>query len=231
MHTAELLGPIEHSYELQTNDPKHPILKLTAVANVKPLPAFVKRISNADVQFGEIASGFVVWPTLRPALTMERGEKIDITLRLRPQSGNSATLALAPDAPKFCKLRHDKNSNTYWLDMTAGPADAPVKRSVPLITSAPNGASITLTVNLAIEVPAANLIVSPSELDLGDMLYRASMRAQQKWAGPEFASWFGSSHQIPIVKHCLLSSSTDFVDGSTSSFGRGSIWIVQRWVR
>jgi hypothetical protein len=175
-----LSGPIAQQYELQTNDPQNPIIRLTVRAHVKPLPAFVKRILTAEVEFGEIAAGFRVWPTLRPTLLLERGEKLDITLRFRPQTGSTATLALGPDAPAFCKLRHDQNSNTYWLDITAGPVDASVKRAVPLVVTDPNGTPIKLAVNLSIDVPPENVIVTPSELDLGEVALSRLKAGQQK---------------------------------------------------
>lgn len=189
-----MLGLISHSYELQTNDPRNPIIKLTAIATVKPLPAYVKRMTTADVASGDIGSGFTVWPTLRPTLPLERGERLDITLRLRPQTGSTATLALAPDAPDFCKLRHDKNTNTYWLDIAAGPVDASVKRAVPLVVTDPNGAPIKLTVNLAIDVPAENLIVTPRELDLGEIALSSLKAGQQKMGRAGIRKLVGSFH-------------------------------------
>jgi hypothetical protein len=179
-------------YELETNDPQYPVIRLTAVATVKPLPGFVKRISTADVEFGEIAAGFRVWPTLRPTLLLERGERLDITLRFRPQTGSTATLALGPDAPDFCKLRRDQNSNTYWLEITAGPVDASVKRLVPLVVTDPNGAAIKLPLHVAIDVPPENVIVTPRELDLGEIDLSRLKAGQQKIARAGIRKLVGS---------------------------------------
>lgn len=193
-------------YELQTNDPQSPIIRLTALATVKPLPGFVKRISTADVEYGEIAAGFRVWPTLRPTLLLERGEKIDITLRFRPQLGSSAKLALGPDAPDFCKLRHDQSSNTYWLDITAGPVDASVKRAVPLVVTDPNGDLIKLPLNVAIDVPAENVIVTPKVLDLGEIALSGLKAGQQKTGRAGIRKLVGSfrirsvSSTLPFLK-------------------------------
>jgi hypothetical protein len=162
-----------------------------------------------------------VWPTLRPSVTLESGEKIDITLRLKPQDGNSATLALAPDAPNFCKLRHDKTSNTYWLDMTAGPADASVKRAVPLVVSAPNGVSIKLTVNLAIEVPAENLILTPRELDLGEIALSGLKAGQQKVGRAGIRKLVGSFH----IKS--LSSTLAFLKLEQQALVEGTNYVIR----
>ncbi|MFY9609063.1 MAG: hypothetical protein WAU45_10685 [Blastocatellia bacterium] len=215
------MGPISRSYELQTNDPQNPIIKLTALATVKPLPVFVKRITTADVGFGEIAAGFNVWPTLRPALALERGEKLDITLRFRPQKGSTATLALGPGSPDFCKLRHDKSSNIYWLDITTGPVDASVKRAVPLVVTDPNGVSIKLAVNLAIDIPVENLIVTPRELDLGEIAL-SSLRAGRQKVGRAGIRKLVGSFRIKA-----LSSTLPFLKVEQQTIVEGSNYIVR----
>lgn len=220
IHTAELLGPIEQSYELQTNDPSKPIIKLTAAATVKALPAFVKRINSADIASGEIAAGFFVWPTLRPVLPLERGEKLEITLRFRPQAGNMATLALASDAPDICKLRYDKAANTYWLDIAVGPSDVSVKRALPLVVTAPHGASLKLTVNLAIEVPAENIVLTPRELDLGDLAL-SSLKAGQRIGRAGIRKLVGS-FQIKT-----LSSTLSFLKLEQQTIVDGSNYVIR----
>ena len=211
-----MLGPLENNYELKTNDPKLPIIRLTVTATVKPLPAIVKRITTADIESGEIAAGFLVWPTLRPAIALELGERVTITLRLRPQPGNTATLALAPDAADFCKLSHDKPSNTYWLELKPGPAERPVKLAAPLVVTDPNGSAIKLIVNLAIEVPPENLIVTPRELDLGEIALSSLAAGQQKTGRAGIRKLVGSFHikslasTLPFLK---LEQQT-IVDGS-----------------
>ncbi len=216
-----MLGPIAQHYELQTNDPQNPIIRLTARATVKPLPGFVKRISTADVEFGDIAAGFRVWPTSRPTLLLERGEKLDITLRFRPQTGNTATLALGPDAPDFCKLRRDQTSNTYWLDITAGPVDASVKRAVPLVVTDPNGTSIKLPVNVAIDVPAENVIVTPRELDLGEINLSRLKAGQQKIGRAGIRKLVGSFR----IKS--LSSSLPFLTLELQTIAEGVNYIIR----
>ncbi|HWO02682.1 MAG TPA: hypothetical protein VNS63_25805 [Blastocatellia bacterium] len=194
---------------------------MTATATVKALPAFVKRITSADVESGDIVSGFYVWPTSRPAVTLERGEKVDITLRLKPETGSPATLALGPDAPDICKLRYDKNSNTYWLDIKVGPVDASISRALPLLVTGPNGALIKLTVNLAIDVPAENLIVTPRELDLGEIALSSLKIGTQKIGRVGIRKLVGSFHIKPP------SSTLTFLKVDLETIVEGSNYVLR----
>lgn len=209
------------SYELQTNDPLHSLIKLTVTATVKPLPAFVKRLAGVEIRSGYTLAGFNAWPVSQPTVTLERGEKLDITLRLRPLSASTGTLALAPDAPAFCKLRHDVSSNTYWLDLTAGPAVASLTQAVPLVVTAADGSSSKLTLNLAIEVPAENLIVTPRELDLGESALSSLKAGQQKSGRIGIRKLVGSFH----IK--TLSSTLPFLKLEQETIVEGSNYLIR----
>jgi hypothetical protein len=214
-------GPFEQSYELQTNDPQNRIIKVTAAGTVKPLPAFAKRITTADISAGEIVAGFLVWPTVRPVIPLARGEKLDIFLRLKPEAGSTSTLALAPGAPPICKLRYDKPTNTYWLDITAGPSDVSAKRAIPLVVTDPHGAAIKLTVNLAVEVPSENLVASPRELDLGEISLSALKAGQQKTGRIGLRKLVGTFH---LKK---LSSSLSFLKLESQTIVDGSNYLIR----
>ena len=209
------------SYELQTNDPLHSLIKVTVTATVKPLPAFVKRLADVEVRSGYTLAGFNVWPVSRPTVTLERGEKLDIMLRLRPLSASSGTLALAPDAPAVYKLRHDASSNAYWLDLTAGPADASVTQAVPLVVTAADGSSSKLNLNLAIEMPAENLIVTPRELDLGESALSSLKAGQQKSGRIGIRKLVGSFH----IK--ALSSTLAFLKLEEQTIVEGSNYLIR----
>src|SRR5262245_62969099 len=103
VHTKDQNGPLEQSYELQTNDPRHPVIKVSIVAVVKPLPAYVNRIATADVARGELLGSFQFWPTARPAVTLEPGERFSFTLRVRPSAPEALSLKLPPNAPESWK--------------------------------------------------------------------------------------------------------------------------------
>jgi hypothetical protein len=209
------------SYELQTNDPLRSVIRLTVTATVKPLPAFVKRLAGVEIRSGYTLTGFNVWPVSHPTVTLERGEKLDITLRLRPLSASIGTLALAPDAPAFCKLRHDASPNTYWLDLTAGPADASLTKAVPLVVTAADGISSKLTVDLAIEVPAENLIVTPRKLDLGETAL-SSLKAGQQKSGRIGIRKLVGSFQIKT-----LSSTLPFLKLEQQTIVEGSNYLIR----
>lgn len=169
MHTTEQLGPIERSYELQTNDPRHPIIKVTVLATVKPVPDSVKRISTANVGHGEELGGFQVWPTARPSVTVEAGERLTIPLRIRALAPDSGALKLAADAPETWKLRREPKSGDYWLDIPIDAATGSVTRNVTIDIDAGGGRSREMRVRLTVNVLAENLIVTPKSIDFGEV--------------------------------------------------------------
>ncbi len=166
VHTTDQLGPIEGSYELSTNDPRHPFIKVTIVANVKPLPAYVKRITTADIAHGETNSAFQIWPTARPAISIEPGERLAIGLRIRALASDAGTLKLGPGAPDSWKLRREA-AGDYWLDIPVEAAGG--SRTAKLVVDPGENRSREIPVQLMVTVPAENLVVTPRELDFGEL--------------------------------------------------------------
>jgi hypothetical protein len=160
-------GPIERSFELQTNDPRHRLVKVTVTANIKPVPAFVARISNKDIAHGEKVGAFNVWPIARPVVTVERGERLTVTLRIRPAEPTSGSLKLA-NASEAYKLRREANGDGYLLDMAIEPSNDLTQRVVPVALQINDGASGELALQLTVNVQAENLIVTPRQVDLGE---------------------------------------------------------------
>ena len=139
------------------------------MANVNPLPGYVKRITTADVARGEINGAIQIWPTARPAIVVEAGERLAIALRIRVLAPNAGSLKLAPGAPESWKLRRDANGGDYWLDI---PIEAPSESSsrvVPLVVEQSAGRSREIRVRLTVDVPAENLITTPKAIDFGEM--------------------------------------------------------------
>jgi hypothetical protein len=169
VHTADHNGPIDHTYELQTNDPRHPLIKVTIAANVKPLPGFVKRIATSDVGHGELVEGFQVWPTARPSVAIEAGERITIPLRIRSVGAGSASLKLAADAPEGWKLRHEPKSADYWLDIPIDAAGGSGTRNATINIDVGGGRSREMRVRLTTNVLAENLVVTPKSIDFGEV--------------------------------------------------------------
>jgi hypothetical protein len=138
------------------------------LANVKPLPGFVKRISTADVGHGEVNGAFHIWPTARPVITVEPGERLSIALRIKTLTPDAGTLKLGPTAPETWKLRREANGD-YWLDIPIGPANETSTQVVPLVVELSDGRSREIRVRLVVNVPAENLVVTPKEIDFGQV--------------------------------------------------------------
>jgi hypothetical protein len=138
------------------------------LANVKPLPGFVKRISTADVGHGEVNGAFHIWPTARPVITIEPGERLSIALRIKALTPDAGSLKLGPIAPETWKLRREANGD-YWLDIPIGPANETSTQAVPLVVELSDGRSREIRVRLVVNVPAENLVVTPKEIDFGQV--------------------------------------------------------------
>jgi hypothetical protein len=138
------------------------------LANVKPLPGFVKRISTADVGHGEVNGAFHIWPTARPVITVEPGERLSIALRIKTLTPDAGSVKLGPTAPETWKLRREANGD-YWLDIPIGPANETSTQAVPLVVELSDGRSREIRVRLVVNVPAENLVVTPKELDFGQV--------------------------------------------------------------
>jgi hypothetical protein len=135
-------------------------------AAIKPLPDFVKGITNANVGYGDKAGAFNVWPTATPTLSAEQGKTVSLFLRIRPAGAAGATLKLPASAPGAFKLRADANG-TYWLEIAAEAASEPGTRAFPVTIESSDGNNIT--VKLTVRVPDENLVVSPRQVDLGEV--------------------------------------------------------------
>ena len=114
---------------------------------------------------GEGNGAFQIWPTARPAITIEPGERLNISLRLRALIAEPGTLKLPADAPAAWKLRHEANGD-YWLDI---PIDAGGSRRVTLVADMPDGRSREVRIQLMVTVPAENVVVTPREVDFGEV--------------------------------------------------------------
>ncbi|HEX8185415.1 MAG TPA: hypothetical protein VF747_11705 [Blastocatellia bacterium] len=135
------------------------------MATAKPLPAFVKRISNADVAHGDTVGALNVWPSSRPVVTVEQGERLMVSLRVRTADGGGLKLSAAGDS---YKLRPEANANGYWLDIPIEPATDSSPRVIPIVVQAsdpPGDLNLQLTVN----VQSENLFTTPRQLDFGEV--------------------------------------------------------------
>jgi hypothetical protein len=212
VHTTDQLGPIEGSYELSTNDPRHPVIKVTIVANVKPLPAYVKRITTADVAHGETNGAFQIWPTTRPAVSIEPGERLTIGLRIRALASDAGSLKLGPGAPESWKLRREATGD-YWLDISLGAGGGSGSRTAALVVDLGENRSREIRVQLMVTVPIENLVVTPRDLDFGELTLASVSGAIQRVGVRKIVGSFHIktlSSTLPFLK---LQQAT-MVDGS-----------------
>jgi hypothetical protein len=114
---------------------------------------------------GEGTGVFHIWPTARPAITLEPGERLNISLRVKPLIADPGILKLPADAPAAWKLRREANGD-YWLDIRI---DAGSSRSVSLVAETADGHSHEVRVQLMVSVPAENVVVTPREMDFGEV--------------------------------------------------------------
>jgi len=182
---------------------------VTVAANVKPLPAYVKRITTADVARGETNGAFQVWPTARPVISVEPGERLTIALRLRALAADAGSLKLGPGAPDSWKLRRDP-AGDYWLDI---PVDAAGARATSLVVDLGEKGSREIRVQLMATVPAENLIVTPKDLDFGELTLSAAGGATKRLGVRKLVGSFHIktlSSTLPFLKL----QQTTMVDGS-----------------
>ena len=155
------------------------MVKLTLRADIKPVPDFVKRITNSNIGHGEGAESFNIWPTANPVVSAARGESVKLSLRIRPTARGIGELQLSNDNGGRYRLRREANKEGYWLDIESEPINEPGshKRSIQLQTAGGNTSQLTLqltinialTLQLTINIAAENLIATPASLDMGEL--------------------------------------------------------------
>lgn len=152
---------------------------MTIVANVKPLPAYIKRISTADIAHGEKNGAFQIWPTARPAVSAEPGERLSIAIRLRALNPGAETVKLGAGAPESWKLRREP-AGDYWLDIPIDADGGSATRTAPLVVDLGENRSQEIRVQLMLTVPSENLVVTPRAVDFGELtLARAGVAVQR----------------------------------------------------
>jgi hypothetical protein len=155
------------------------MVKLTLRADIKPVPDFVKRISNSNIGHGESVESFNIWPTANPVVSAARGETVKLSLRIRPTARGIGELQLSNDNGGRYRLRREAKKDDYWLDIESESINEPGshKRSIQLQTSGGNTSQLTLqltinialTLQLTINIAAENLIATPASLDMGEL--------------------------------------------------------------
>jgi hypothetical protein len=195
-------------------------VKLTITANIKPLPPFVARISNADIAHGEKVGAFNVWPTARPVVTVEGGERLTVTLRIKPTEAASGTLKLA-GASETYKLRREANGDGYLLDITVEPSNDSASRVLPIALEIGDGASGQLALQMTVNVQAENLTATPRQLDFGEVSL-ASLRDGLMGGGR-----FGIRKAVGTFHIKSLTSTLNFLKLEPRTIIEGSNYVIR----
>lgn len=185
---------------------------MTIVANVKALPAYVKRITTADIAHGETNGAFQIWPTARPAISIEPGERLTIALRIRALASDAGTLKLSPGAPDSWKFRREATGD-YWLDIPIEAGGESGSRSAPVVVDLGENRSREIRVQLMVTVPAENLVVTPRELDFGELTLAGVSGAIQRVGVRKIVGSFHIKTLTSTLPFLKLQQST-MVDGS-----------------
>jgi len=186
--------------------------------NVLPRPEFIKRIANADVQKGGQAGSLLVWPTANPSVAMEEGEKLKISLRIRPRTPDQpGEIKLGPEAPPFCKLRREQAGDGYWLDFDLeGVRTATYTIPLKVLSIPPKDLRVSLQLNVIPE----SLVVTPKEIDLG------VMSAKDIAAGAVRPARLGVRKQVGTFKIASLSSNLEFLKLDQRTIVDGSNYLI-----
>jgi hypothetical protein len=195
---------------------------VTILATARPLPVFVKRISNADAAHGEKVGSFNVWPTARPSVTVERGERLTTSLRIRPVAPDAGGLKLG-EAGGSIKLRRETNGNGYWLDIAIEPAADASPRTIP-ITLQTSDSSGDLNIQLTVNVQAENLILTPRQLDLGEVSI-ADLQSGARKVGR-----VGVRKLVGAFRIKAVSSTLGFLKLEQQTIVEGSNYLIRAYV-
>ena len=188
-----------------------------------PLPEVVKRIGNADLQRGETVGAFKLWPTARPGITIDRGERLTFSLRIRPTQVGPSELQSSTKPTELidCKLRREPSGSGYWLDIAVGPFSEPGPRSATIELRASGDALPPVKVQLTLSVLGENVIATPGSLDIGELLL-SGLRAQPKVLGR-----VGVRKLVGAFRITSISSSLAFIKTEQQTIVEGSNYLVK----
>ena len=188
-----------------------------------PLPEFVKRIGNADVQRGETAGTFKLWPTSRPSITTGRGERFSFALRIRPTEPGPSELQLStkPTEQIDLKLRPESKGSGYFLDVAVGPFSEPGSHNATIELRTSRDGSPPVKVQLTVNVLADNVITTPSSLDIGEILL-SNLRAE-----PRVIGRIGVRKRVGAFRITSISSSLQFIKAAQQAIVEGSNYLIR----
>jgi hypothetical protein len=163
-----------------------------------------------------------VWPTARPAISVDRGERFSFGLRLRsaqPEARELQLLTQGTDGVAY-KLRRETNGTGFWLDIDAGPFGEGGTKSATIELSAGTGAP-PLIIHLSLTVFTENIVATPSSLDLGELLL-SNLQERSRLVGR-----LGLRKQAGLFHLTALSSSLGFIKVEQQTIVNGSNYLIR----
>jgi hypothetical protein len=171
MKGVDNLGPVEATFKIYTNDPRNHLVEIKATANVKPIPANVKRMSNTNLTIGEEIGLFRVWPTAHSEITVERSERLQLLYKIMTdRPGETGELKLLSNDFKNARytLRYDPHGY-YWLGVETEPVGEAGMRDIKISLQSDGNKKHNFDVVLGLRVPAESLTFSPRIVDCGEV--------------------------------------------------------------
>lgn len=167
------------------------------------------RLKPGDIGHGENYGAYQVWPTSRPEVSLEKGEKLAIPVRIRPTGSENLTVTLEPGSP--WKLRKEA-SGDYWLDVLAenGPQATPQAAKLTVDFGSSHS---EIQVKLTTSVPADNLVATPKDIDFGELPVAGLNGSVRRFGLRKLVGAFHIKHLSSTLPFLKFEQAT-MVDGS-----------------
>ncbi len=175
------------------------------------------------MQRGETVGEFRLWPTARPTINADRGERFSFALRIRPAAQGPSELQLLTKSTGQIdyKLRRETKGSGYWLDIGVGPFNEPGPHAATIELRTSLDASPAVKIQLTVNVLAENVITTPSSLDIGELLL-SSLREQPRSIGRVGVRKLAGAFRITAI-----SSSLQFIKLEQQTMVEGSNYLIR----
>lgn len=140
-----------------------------------------------------------------------------IALRLRALAPDAGTLKLGAGAPDSWNLRREA-AGDYWLDIPVDASGGTATSAAPLIVDLGENRSGEIRVQLMVTVPAENLVVTPRDLDFGELTLAGVSGAVQR---------VGIRKIVGSFRIKTLSSTLPFLKLAPATMVEGSNYLIR----
>jgi hypothetical protein len=165
----ESRGLLVEDFKLYTNDPRRSEVTLRLMANVLPLPDYLKRIKNANLSIGEQAGSLKVWPTAKPEINLGRNEQVKFSLRISAEFDELNDLKLISNNFTQAKYKLRREQRNYWLDIETEPVNEPGTRNIAIELQSQGSKVENFSVNIILNILDDGLLFNPAVIDCGEL--------------------------------------------------------------